>query len=87
VLASPLIYSGQLSREDYELGLAHPSGNSELRYIYLCSSLILLYPDFKISHIARFQGMLGLILALALILFLARLCIAVGQENLNVQLM
>jgi hypothetical protein len=51
VLASPLIYSGQLSREDPELRLAHPSGNSELRYIHLCSSLILIYPDFNFSHI------------------------------------
>jgi hypothetical protein len=53
VLASPLVYSGQLSKEDYELRLAHPSGHSELRFtpgIYLCSSLILLYPDFKFSH-------------------------------------
>ncbi len=48
MLASPLIYSGQLSREDHELRLAHLSGNSELRYIHLCSSLILLDPDFKI---------------------------------------
>jgi hypothetical protein len=51
VLASPLIYSGQRNREDPELRLAHPSGNSELRYIHLCSSLILLYPDFNFSHI------------------------------------
>ncbi len=50
MLASPLIYSGQLSREDYELRLAHPSGKSELKYTYLYSSLILLYPDFKVSH-------------------------------------
>ncbi len=50
MLASPLIYSGQLSKEDYELRLAHPSGNIELRFIYLCSSLILLDPDFTFSH-------------------------------------
>jgi hypothetical protein len=50
VLASPLIYSGQFSREDPELRLAHLPGHSELRFIYLCSSLILLYPDIEFSH-------------------------------------
>ncbi len=53
MLASPLLYSGQLSREDYELRLAHPSGHSELRFIYLCSSLILLYPAIEFSHTIR----------------------------------
>jgi hypothetical protein len=38
VLASPLIYSGQLSREDYELRFAHSSGTSELIYTERCSS-------------------------------------------------
>ncbi len=50
VLASPLIYSGQLSREDYELLLAHSSGTSEHKYTYLYSSLILLDPGFNFSH-------------------------------------
>ncbi len=54
MLASPLPYSGQLSREDYELRLAHPSGHSELRFIYLCSSLILLYSAIKFSHNTSF---------------------------------
>jgi hypothetical protein len=45
-----LVYSGQLSKEDYELRLAHPSGHSELRFIYLCSSLIILYPAIEFSH-------------------------------------
>jgi hypothetical protein len=38
VLASPLIYSGQLSREDYELRLAHSSGTRKLKHTERCSS-------------------------------------------------
>jgi hypothetical protein len=60
VLASPLLYSGQLSREAYEPLLAHPSGHSELRFIYLCSSLILLGPDFNISHTSPWSPIISL---------------------------
>ncbi len=56
MLASPLVYLGQLTKEDHELRLAHPFGHSELRFIHLCSSLIILYPDFNTSHI-KYKGL------------------------------
>jgi hypothetical protein len=49
VLASPLLYSGRQRRLRATI-FAHPSEHSELRSIYLCSSLILLYPAIKFSH-------------------------------------
>ncbi len=47
MLASPLLYSGR-QRRLWATVFAHPSGHSELRSIYLCSSLILLYPAIRI---------------------------------------
>jgi hypothetical protein len=35
--------------------IAHPSGHSELRFIYLCSSLIIWYPAIEFSHITIFH--------------------------------
>jgi hypothetical protein len=49
VLDSPLLYSGRQRRLRVTV-FARPSGHSELRSIYLCSSLILLYPAIKFSH-------------------------------------
>ncbi len=48
MLASPLLYSG--------LRTVHYSGHSELRSIYLCSSLILLYPAIKFYHTFSWSG-------------------------------
>jgi hypothetical protein len=49
MLDSPLLYSGQPRRLRATIS-ARPSGHSELRSVYLSSSLIPLYPAIKFSH-------------------------------------
>ncbi len=49
MLDSPLLYSGRQRRLRATV-FALPSGHSELRSIYLCSSLIPWYPAIKFSH-------------------------------------